>query len=117
MEKRRYPRTSLISDTSSSFSLGGQTYANVHVTNIGTRGCCLRLPASTAPSLRSRPNLDNLVILQAGSRRYAMKGRIAWVAEPRAPADAFLQAGVEFTEDPEDCAPEVTEYLDANRVK
>lgn len=117
MEKRRYPRTSLISDYSSSFTLCGQTYANIQVANIGTRGCCLRLPAATAPYLRSRPALDNLVLLQAGNRRYSMKGKVAWYEEPPPREGPYLRAGVEFTEDPEACEPEVTAYLDANRIK
>ena len=117
MEKRKYSRTSLISDYNTQFRLGGQSYSNIHVANIGTNGCCLKLPIGTAKILKDKPNLENMILFHGGSRKYAMRGRVAWHEPDQDSKGKYLNAGVEFLETPQECSQEIAEYVKATRRK
>lgn len=117
MEKRKFSRTSLLSDCSSQFKLGGQSYTGIQVSNLGVRGCCLQMPASTARQLKNQPLLENMILLHGGIRNYAIKGRVAW-HDAHADAKAtFIKAGVEFLDTPEECTREISEYVMATTRK
>jgi hypothetical protein len=111
MEKRKTARTSLLTDCHSQFRLEGQTYTGIRVANLGARGCCLHLPPSTARHLKDRPFLENLELFQGGSRKPTLRGRIAWFDERPAQKGAYIQAGVEFLEAPEECTREISAYV------
>jgi hypothetical protein len=111
MEKRTSSRTSLLSECRSQFRMGGQSYNGIQVANLGPRGCCLQMPASTARQLKDKPFLENLILLQGGIRNFAIRGRVAW-CEDHAPAKAsFVKAGVEFLDAPEACTREISAYV------
>ncbi len=116
MEKRNTARTALISDYNTEFRLGGQTYSNIQVSNIGPQGCCLRMPLASAKYLKSKPMLDNMILFHSGTKKYSLKGRVAWNEGEKETHDAWISAGVEFMDTPEECTREISEYVMA-RVK
>ncbi len=111
MEKRDFYRASLKRDYSAQFQLGGQTYAEVQISNIGARGCCVRLPAASAQHLEGKPVLDNLLLFRPGAQPYALKGRIAWHDDLRSAKGDWITAGVEFMESPAACIREIRESV------
>ena len=113
MENRKYARTSLISDYNTEFKLGGQSYANVHVSNIGTRGCCVQMPVGSAKYLKDRPLLENMILLHADAKKYSLRGRVAWFDDGRQSKGDWIAAGVEFLDTPEECSKEIADYLKA----
>lgn len=119
MEKRRYSRTSLINDYNTQFRLAGQAFSNIKISNIGTHGCCLQLPVGAAKYLRDKPVLDNMILFHADQRKYSLRGRVAWYDAGAANLrkDAWIQAGVEFLDTPEECTQELTAAVEATGPK
>ena len=115
MEKRRTSRTSLITDYNTQFKLGGQSFSNIQVANIGTTGCCLQMPVASAKYLKNRPVLENMILLHADARKYSLKGRVAWHDDGKGTQGQWITAGVEFLDTPEECTQELSEYVVANR--
>lgn len=117
MEKRKSSRTSLISDYNTEFHLGGQTYTNVQVSNIGTHGCCVQMPVGSAKYLKNKPLLDNMILFHSDAKKYSLKGRVAWHDDGQNPKGQWITAGVEFLETPEECTQEINEYVMATAKK
>jgi hypothetical protein len=111
MEKRSYYRTPVRSGFSTELLLDGRIYSGIPVTNIGLRGCCVRLPVTSAPHLKDHALIDNLLLSGAQDEYYPLKGRIAWHDQADAGRDRWIKAGVEFLETPEACAREIRELL------
>ncbi|BDU73028.1 PilZ domain-containing protein [Mesoterricola silvestris] len=117
MEKRKHSRTALISDYTTQFHLGGKDFNKIQVANIGTHGCCVKLPIGSAQYLKGKPVLENMILLHADSKKYSLKGKVAWHEEPRGQKDAWITAGVEFLETPAECVREISEYVIATVPK
>lgn len=111
MEKRKSSRTPMLSDCRSQFHLGGQSFQGIQVANLGPKGCCLWMPASTARQLKDKPFLENLILLQRGIRNFAIRGRVAWCEDHASAQASFVQAGVEFLDIPEACTREISAYV------
>lgn len=117
MEKRKSARTSLISDYHTQFLLGGQTFSNVKVSNIGTQGCCLQMPVASSRYLKDKPVLENLILFHANARKYSLKGRVAWHDAGGDGKDPWLIAGVEFLETPVECQEDIDTTLKGPGIK
>jgi c-di-GMP-binding flagellar brake protein YcgR len=111
MEKRKFARTSIISDYNTQFRLGGQTYSKVQVSNIGTNGCCVQLPIASAQYLKGKPVLENMILFHGDSKKYSLKGRVAWHDDASHGTGKHVTAGVEFLETPTECSREIAEYV------
>jgi len=111
MEKRSYYRTTTNGGFSTDLLLEGHPYSDVRVTDIGLRGCCVRLPASSAQYLKDQAPIDNLLLSGAQDDLYALKARVAWHDQPKAGQGTWIKAGVEFLETPAACAREIRELL------
>lgn len=111
MDKRSFYRLPDPPGYSTELLLEGRTYSGVRVTNIGLRGCCLRLPVTSAAHLKDNALIDNLLLSGAQDDYYAVKGRIAWHAPSDAGRERWIKAGVEFLDAPEACVREIRELL------
>jgi hypothetical protein len=117
MDKRNFPRTSMVSDYSTQFHLGGQTYSKIQVANIGTHGCCLQMPIGSAKYLKDKPVLDNMILFHSDTKKYSLRGKVAWCDETPANKGSWITAGIEFLDTPEDCTREISEYVIATIPK
>ena len=111
MEKRKYSRTSLITNFNTQFRLGGQDYTRIQVSNIGAHGCCVRLPVASAAYLKGRPVLENMILMHSDAKKYSLKGRVAWFDDGMKSNGKWIETGVEFLETPRDCAQEISDYV------
>jgi hypothetical protein len=111
MEKRHSDRTTLSQDFCGQVFLGGRTYANVAVTDLGLNGCGLRLPAAAAEHLRKQSLLEDLQLSRPHSGPYFLKARVAWHARSWIGGGRWVRAGVQFLETPEACAREFRERV------
>lgn len=117
MEKRKYSRTSLVSDYTTQFNLGGKDFNRIQVSNIGTHGCCVRLPIGSAQYLKGKPLLENMILFHSDAKKYSLKGKVAWHEESSGAKDQWITAGVEFVDTPVDCEREISEYVIATVPK
>ncbi|GEM_PF-2709805 len=117
MEKRKHSRTSLVTDYTTQFNLGGKDFRKVQVANIGTHGCCLKLPIGSAPYLKGKPVLENMILFHSDAKKYSLKGKVAWHEDAAGPKSQWITAGVEFLDTPADCEREISEYVIATVPK
>ena len=111
MEKRKHTRTTKVTDFNTQFRLGGQSFTNINVSNIGVHGCCLQLPVASAKYLKDKPMLDNMILFHSDAKKYSLKGRVAWHDDGKNAQGKWITAGVEFLETPDDCTREIAEYV------
>lgn len=111
MDHRTSERTILSQDYRGQLFLGGRTYADLALTDVGLRGCCLRLPVSAAEHLRDHATLDDLQLSRPHSGPYFVKARVAWHGRPRFGGGGWIRAGVQFLETPAACDRELRERV------
>jgi len=111
MEQRLHSRVLANPQIKAQFRLGGQTFSELPLANLGTDGCCLRIPARSIGTLEESTRLEDLELLHEDLPRAAFGARVAWVGRRVDPDGGALETGIQFLEAPVDFTWELVHFI------
>ena len=79
MDKRLHSRVAVETQCKARFQLGGQTYNNITVRNLGADGCCIQMPAKYVTGLQERSTLDGWELIHPSLPKGTIKARVVWI--------------------------------------
>ena len=111
MDKRQHSRISVESQCKARFQLGGQSYNNITVSNLGSDGCCVQVPVQAQAELASKSTLDGWELIHPSLPKEAIKAKVVWShPEDRAKA-GFIETGIQFMEAPAGYTRDLDKYV------
>lgn len=78
ISQRKHLRATVGPEFTVDFRFDGRAYAGVRVTNLGSRGCSLRLDSPTAPPFESGHCLEELVLVHPDLPPRPMSAQVVW---------------------------------------
>jgi hypothetical protein len=93
MDNRIYPRVSVEPRCKARFQLGGETYNNIPVTNLGPDGCCIHGPSQTLGDLSDKSLLEAWEFIHPSLPKGLINAEVVWVKRNGGPQ---VEAGVQF---------------------
>lgn len=102
MENRLHPRIPVESQCQARFQFGGQAFNHIHVANLGSEGCCIRMPTQ-GQGLRDHSLLENLELVHPGLPKGTIQARVAWVHGQ--------ESGIKFTDVPDEYSRGLSNFV------
>jgi kynurenine formamidase len=99
MDKRLHSRTTVEPQCKARFQLGGKSYNDITVANLGAEGCCIQVPAQSAASLRDQATLDGWELIHPSLPQGSIKARVVW-SHGQEPQARFMETGIQFVDAP-----------------
>jgi hypothetical protein len=114
MEHRLHPRIPVRPLCQARFSVDSIPNRHIQVSNLGTEGCCIRVPATLAGTFKDNPVLEDWALTCPGLPKAKVRAQAVW-CRPTAgdrPVDRPLEVGIKFLAMPEDYATELEDFID-----
>jgi len=108
MDKRKDSRISVKSACKARFQLGGESFINVRVVNIGSHGCCFVIPEPAVNRFKAGPVLEEWRLIHPRLPKGTIKAKVIWCRHQGKAVSRILEAGVQFLDVP----PTYREKLD-----
>jgi len=96
MDKRLHSRIAVENQCKARFQLGGQSYNNITVSNLGSDGCCCQIPAEAVAELSSKSTLDGWELIHPSLPKEAIKAKVVWSHSQDRTKANFIETGVQF---------------------
>jgi hypothetical protein len=110
MDKRLHSRVEVESQCKARFQLGGQTYNNITVRNLGADGCCIQVPSKSAMGFKERSTLDGWELIHPSLPKGNIKARVVW-CQGQAPRTDYIETGVQFMDAPSGYTKDLDRYV------
>ena len=111
MEHRLYSRVPAEPRCRAQFQLGGRTYRNIPVANLGPDGCCLRIPTHAFVGVGDKALLEGWKLIQPGLPKRSIKAKVAWVRGQDRSRSGYVETGVQFLDAPVDYRKKLAYYV------
>ncbi len=111
MDKRLHSRINVEDQCKARFQLGGQTYNNIIVRNLGANGCCIEMPAKNVSGLQERSTLDRWELIHPSLPKGTIKARVVWTHGQGQPRTDTIETGVQFLDVPSDYSKDLDRYV------
>jgi len=113
MENRQATRVSVEPQCKARFQLGGQTYNDITVSNLGQDGCCLSGPTQTLSALSDKATLEDWQLIHPALPKGAIKAKVVWVSRQYQGSEGRIFSGIQFQDAPAGYAKHVGKYVTA----
>jgi hypothetical protein len=90
-----------------------QTFFILPVANLGTEGCCVRVPTQLVPGLREKLPLEGLELVHPSLPHTSVKAKVVWTQGQGDPATGLVPAGVRFTGAPAGFTRDLSAFVQA----
>lgn len=111
MDLRKHTRITAEPKCTASFKVGGQSYNNIAVSNLGADGCCLEIPSQSAKGIKNLAMLEGVELRHVGLPKQAVAAKVVWVHSKKGAEKDFLETGIQFQGAPEGYGQEVDRYV------
>ena len=113
MENRKDARVSTRSACKARFQLGGESFINVRVVNIGSHGCCFVIPEPAVNRFKAGPVLEEWRLIHPRLPKGTIKAKVIWCRHQGKAAPGILEAGVQFLDVPPTYREKLDQFLTA----
>ena len=113
MENRLEPRVSVKTPCKARFLLGGQSYINIRVVNLGSHGCCVIVPEPVVNRFKAGPILEDWKLVHPKLPKSTIKAKVVWCRHQGKVESGLLEAGVQFMDVPPSYLQELDRFLTA----
>jgi len=110
MDKRLHSCIEVESQCKARFQLGGQSYNNITVRNLGSDGCCIQVPSKSASGFNERSTLDGWELIHPSLPKGSIKARVVWT-HGQAPKAEYIETGVQFMDAPSGYVKDLDKYV------
>jgi hypothetical protein len=111
MDHRLHARVSVEPQCKARFRLGGQSYSDITVANLGQDGCCIRVPGTANAALDVKPMLDGLELVHPALPKGPVKARVVWTRSHARDRAGYVESGVAFLDPPPGYATALSKYV------
>ena len=111
MENRHHSRVSLEPHCQARIRLGGQTYTDITVADLGPGGCRIQVPLHSANGLGDKAILDELELMHPALPTGTVKAKVVWVNVQDTALTELMESGVQFLEAPADYTRKLTNFV------
>ena len=111
MDKRMYSRVSVEPQCKARFQLGGQTYNNITVSNLGPNGCCLSGPSQSLSGLTDKATLDQYELIHPALPKGSIHAKVVWLNQRTRDTSGTITTGIQFMDAPAKYVKEVGNYV------
>ena len=108
MDKRHDFRISVKPTCKARFQLGGESFINVRIVNLGSHGCCFIIPEPVVNRFKAGPILEEWKLIHPKLPKGTIKAKVMWCRHQGKAKPGLLEAGVQFLDVP----PSYREKLD-----
>lgn len=108
MDKRLHSRISVEPQCKARFQLGGQSFNNIVVANLGSDGCCIKIPNEAARNLSDRDTLEGWELIHPSLPKGSIQAKVVWCGGQDKPRTDYFETGIQFM----DTTPEYRRDLD-----
>ena len=113
MDLRKHSRITAEPQCKASFKLGGQSYKDICVSNLGADGCCFELPNRLASGFKNLALLESVELSHPGLPRQTVKAKVVWMHSKKGAEKDCVETGIQFTGASQDYCQEVDRYVSA----
>ncbi|MDR3670275.1 MAG: PilZ domain-containing protein [Holophaga sp.] len=111
MENRHCTRVLVEPQCKAQFQLGGQTYNNITVSNLGEDGCCLSGSQSLG-TLTDSAILEDWQLIHPALPKGSIKAKVVWVNRERQGSNTIIHTGVKFQDAPSGYVKRLGKFVD-----
>lgn len=111
MDKRMHSRIAVESQCKARFQLGGQSYNNITVANLGADGCCIQVPSQSAGALNDRSTLEGWELIHPSLPKGTIKAKVVWCHGQDKPRTEFIETGIQFMDVPSGYTHDLDKYV------
>jgi len=113
MENRHHTRVAVEPQCKARFQLGGQTYNDITVSNLGEDGCCLSGTTQALSALGDRAMLEDWQLIHPALPKNAIKAKVVWVSRQYQGSNGIIHTGIKFQDAPAAYTRSVGKYVTA----
>ena len=113
MDLRKHYRITAEPQCKASFKLGGQTYKDICVSNLGADGCCFEMPSQIANGFKDLALLESVELTHPGLPRQTVKAKVVWIHNKKGADKDCVETGIQFSGAPAAFCQEVDQYVSA----
>jgi hypothetical protein len=110
MDKRLHSRIDLENQCKARFQLGGQSYNNITVRNLGADGCCIEVPSKAGSSFSDKSMLESWELIHPSLPKGSIKAKVVWSHGQAARTDC-IETGVQFLDAPTSYIKDLDRYV------
>jgi len=111
MDSRHSPRVSVKPQCKARFQLGGQTYDDITVSNLGQDGCCLSGSTQSLSRLRDTDLLEGWQLVHPALPQTQIKAKVVWVGREDQGKESMTVTGIQFQDAPASYLKDVGKYV------
>ena len=111
MDKRLHSRVDVEAQCKARFQLGGKSYNNITVENLGADGCRIKLPSQAATSLNEKSTLDAWELIHPSLPSGTIKAKVVWCHGQDQPRTEYVETGVQFMDVPSGDTRDLDKYV------
>ena len=111
MDKRLHSRVAVETQCKARFQMGGKSYNNITVENLGADGCCIKLPSQAAPGLNEKTTLEGWELIHPSLPKGTIKAKVVWCHGQDQPRTEYIETGVQFMEVPSGYTRDLDKYV------
>ncbi len=111
MDKRLHSRISVESQCKARFQLGGQSYNNITVSNLGADGCCIQVPSQSVSGLQEKSTLDGWELIHPSLPKGTIKAKVVWCHGQDKPRTEYVETGIQFMDVPSGYTKDLDKYV------
>ncbi len=111
MDRRTELRFSVKPACRARFHVGGMSYTNVQVINLGSHGCCVQIRTPTVNWFAGGPVLEAWKLIHPKLPKAAIKAKVVWCRSQGKENPGFIEAGVKFLDVPQGYSQELAQFL------
>ena len=111
MDKRLHTRIPVESQCKARFQLGGQSYNNITVSNLGADGCCIQVPSKTVSALDDKATLEGWELVHPSLPHGTIKGKVVWCHGKDQAKTEYIETGVQFMDAPAGYTKDLDRYV------
>ena len=111
MDKRLHTRTTVESQCKARFQLGGQSYNNIVVSNLGADGCCIQVPNQAVSSFTDKSLLEGWELIHPSLPKGTIKAKVVWCHGQDKPRTDYMETGIQFMDVPSAYGRDLDKYV------
>jgi len=111
MDKRLHSRISVEPQCKARFQLGGQSYNNITVSNLGSDGCCIQVPSQAVSGLSDKSFLKGWELIHPSLPKGTIKAKVVWSHGQDKPKTEFIETGIQFMDAPANYVRDLDKYV------
>jgi kynurenine formamidase len=111
MDKRQHSRISVEPQCKAKFQLGGQSFNNITVANLGAEGCCIQIPGKDVSGLKDLATLESWELIHPSLPKATIKAKVVWCRGQDRAKGPYWETGVQFRDMSSDYTRDLDRYV------